>query len=139
MEQDDFSLCMLNNVRRAARAVSRRYERLVRHFGLKAAQFSVLVLVRENPGRNAGQLAERFSIDRTTLVRNLALLEKNGLIKGDASQAERGRAFELTKDGRELLEAAIPVWRKAQADLEAELGTDEFHQTISALQRLSKV
>jgi DNA-binding MarR family transcriptional regulator len=139
MTDDDFSLCMLNNARRAARAVSRRYDRLVRSFGLKAAQFSVLILVRENPGKTTGELAEVFSIERTTLVRNLALLEKNGLVAGQSAGGGRGRTYILTEAGHDLLEQALPVWRKAQADMEAELGTERFHTTVSVLQRLSKV
>lgn len=139
MAEDDFSLCMLNNARRAARAVSRRYDRLVRSFGLKAAQFSVMILVREHPGKTTGELADVFSIERTTLVRNLALLEKNGLVLGQPAGGGRGRTYILTEAGADMLEQALPIWRKAQADMEAELGTEQFHTTVNVLQRLSKV
>lgn len=137
-ERDDFSLCMLNNARQAARAISRRYDAYVRQFGLKAAQFTVLVLVRENPGKTTSDLAVKGVLERTTLVRNLAVLEKNGLITSQGGEKGAGKVHRLTPKGAALLEEALPQWRKAQADLEAELGAQAFTETIRALQVLSK-
>lgn len=139
MADDDFSLCMMNNARKAARAVSRRYDRLVRHFGLKAAQFSVLILIREGEGETSGELAARLAMDRTTLLRNIALLEKKGLARGKPAESGRGRTYELTERGAALLEQAIPLWRQAQADLQNEMGADAFADTIRALKTLSTV
>lgn len=136
---DDFSLCMLNNARRAARAVSRRYDRLVRSFGLKAAQFSVLTLVMEGKGQTTGELAALISMERTTLVRNLALLERKGLVTARSAESSNAKTFELTPAGRRLMDEALPVWRQAQAELEAELGTPAWETTLDALKRLSRV
>lgn len=139
MIKDDFSLCMLANVRRAARAVSRRYDREARKLGMTAAQFSALTHIREGKGRTTGELAELGSMDRTTLVRNIALLQKKGLVRVLEADRGNGKVYELTDKGETLVEEALPFWRKAQADLAEEMGVEAFRDTIKSLKILSKV
>lgn len=132
-------MCMLMNARKAARAVSRRYDRLVRPFGLKAGQFSVLVAVRSGKGMTTTAVAEALGMDRTTLVRNLALLEKQGFVRGAAVERGNGRTYVLTDSGARIFDEALPIWREAQADLAAELGVEQFEDIVSAMKRLSVV
>lgn len=139
MTEDDFSLCMLGNVRRAARAVSRRYDREARKMGMTATQFSTLTHIREGKGKTTGELAELGSMERTTLVRNIALLQRKGLVSVSAADRGNGKVYELTPKGAGLLERALPFWRQAQADLAEELGIDAFNDTIKSLRALSKV
>lgn len=139
MIKDDFSLCMLANVRRAARAVSRRYDREARKMGMTAAQFSALTHIRAGEGKTTGELAELGSMDRTTLVRNIALLHKKGLVSVRAADRGYGKVYELTEKGEALVEEALPFWRKAQADLAEEMGVEAFHDTIKSLKVLAKV
>jgi DNA-binding MarR family transcriptional regulator len=139
MEEDDFSLCVLDNARKAARAVSRHYDRLARQAGMTAGQFSVLVAVHRGDGETTGALADRLSMERTTLVRNIALLERKGLVTSGTSGGERGKRYVLSGDGARLLSDALPLWRQAQSDVMRHLGDDEFLRTISALKRLSEL
>jgi len=137
MEEDDFSLCVLDNARKAARAVSRHYDRLARQVGMTAGQFSVLVAVHRSESATTAGLAERLSMERTTLVRNIALLERKGLVTSAPAIAGRGKRYRLSPSGAALLERALPLWRQAQADVKAHLGGDDFLQTINALKKLS--
>ncbi|GAB4542425.1 MAG: oxidation-sensing regulator MosR [Roseibium sp.] len=139
MEQDDFSLCVLDNARKAARAVSRHYDRLARQAGLTAGQFSVLVAIHRGAGETTGTLADRLSMERTTLVRNVALLERKGLVTSGTSGGGRGKRYVLSADGSRLLGNAVPLWRQAQGDVRRLLGDDEFLKTINALKRLSEL
>ncbi|WP_428688230.1 MarR family winged helix-turn-helix transcriptional regulator [Roseibium sp.] len=139
MIEDDFSLCVLDNARKAARAVSRYYDRLARQVGLTAGQFSVLAAVRRACEETTGELAERLSMDRTTLVRNVALLERKGLVVSSLSRNGKGKHYRLTERGKELLEEALPLWRQAQEDVKRHLGEEDFSRTINALKRLSKL
>ena len=139
MEKDDFGLCVLDNARKAARAVSRHYDRLARQAGMTAGQFSVLVAVMQARGETTGDLADRLSMDRTTLVRNMALLERKGLVVSARTVDARGKSYRLTGKGTALLEKALPLWRKAQKDVETLLGREEFLKTINVLQRLSQL
>ncbi len=140
MEEDDFSLCVLDNARKAARAVSRHYDRLARQVGMTAGQFSVLVAVRQARRQSTGELADRLSMERTTLVRNLALLERKGLVTSELAEEGRGKRYRLSGEGDRLLGQALPLWRQAQQDVMRHLGDDgEFLKTINALKQLSKL
>lgn len=139
MQEDDFSLCVLDNARKAARAVSRHYDRLARQVGMTAGQFSVLVAIRQVRARTTAELADRLSMDRTTLVRNVALLERDGLVVSSLAGDGKAKRYSVTDRGEALLQEALPLWRKAQKDVEEHLGTDEFLKTINALQRLSQL
>ncbi|POF32258.1 MarR family winged helix-turn-helix transcriptional regulator [Roseibium marinum] len=139
MEKDDLSLCVLDNARKAARAVSRHYDRLARRSGITAAQFSVLSAIARTDRRTTGELADRLSMERTTLVRNVALLERKGLVRSSVSGEARGKCHRLTERGAALLEEAMPLWRQAQNDVREHLGSEEFIKTINALKRLSQI
>ncbi|WP_269583189.1 MarR family winged helix-turn-helix transcriptional regulator [Roseibium sp. Sym1] len=139
-EEDDFSLCVLDNARKAARAVSRHYDRLARQVGMTAGQFSVLVAVRRARQETTGELADRLSMERTTLVRNIALLERKGLVISAQAENGRGKHYLISAEGARLLATALPLWRKAQQDVLTHLGNDEeFKRAIKALKQLSKL
>ncbi|MTI45192.1 MarR family transcriptional regulator [Roseibium hamelinense] len=137
--EDDFSLCMMNNARKAARAVSRRYDRLAKPFGIKAAQFAILGLIKRHSGETMTQLAILAGMDRTTLLRNLTLLEKKGLVAPKRFEKGAGRTYELTAMGDLVIQEMTPHWRQAQQDLEAEMGPENFAHTLAVLKRLSSV
>ncbi len=138
-QADDFSVCMLFNVRRAARAISRRYDRYVAHFGLKAAQFSVMIVVREHDGKTVSEMAETICMDRTTLLRNLSGLERKGLVTTRKAETGKARLYELTPTGAEMLNEAIPLWRQAQEELARDIGADTFEETVRALKVLASL
>ncbi|GAA0777325.1 MarR family transcriptional regulator [Roseibium denhamense] len=138
-EDDDFSLCVLNNARKAARAVSRYYDRLARQAGFTAGQFSVLVAIQAEDDQTIADLVERLSMERTTLVRNLALVERKGMVLSNQREGERGKRYRLSSGGEALLEKAVPLWRQAQDDMKRHLGDEDFFKAVNLLQRLSKV
>lgn len=139
MTDDDFSLCVLTNARKAARSVSRFYDQMARKTGFTSGQFSVLITVREHDGLTTAELAERLSMERTTLVRNVALLEKKGFLISKPAEDSRGKAFSVTGQGNKLIENALPLWREAQGRVKDLLGEEDFLTAIRLLKRLSQV
>jgi DNA-binding MarR family transcriptional regulator len=136
---DDFTQCMVSNSRMAARAITRRYDSYVRPFGLTSTQFSLLGLIIAAGERTVSELAEARGFERTTLTRNLDRLEKTGLIKSRAAEHGNGRICALTGEGHALVQQLLPLWRKAQAEIRDELGTDVFDNTLKTLKRLAAV
>lgn len=126
--------CVMLRVRMTARAITKHYEDALRPSGLKGPQFTLLVSLSADPGLSASDLSERLGIDRTTLVRNLELLERNGLIK----TAVDGRAHRktLTKAGEAALERALPLWREAQDAVVGKLGEPAWAETRRKLRAL---
>jgi DNA-binding MarR family transcriptional regulator len=120
---DIYGACVCLGVQRAARGVARRYDEALKPLGLTSGQFSILSSLLRESAEPIGALAALLGQERTTLTRNLRPLEAAGWVetKPDAKDA-RVRRVRLTAKGRELLRAAIPVWRAAQRDSSARLG-----------------
>lgn len=136
---DDFSQCLVSNSRMAARAITRRYDAYLRPFGITATQLSLLGGLGEMPGSTVSALAEARGFDRTTLTRNLDKLEAMGLVASRHPDRGNGRIPEVTPKGAALVADVLPSWRRAQLDMQAELSSTIFDDSIKMLQRLAKV
>lgn len=136
---DDFDLCMVLNARMAARAITRRADQKFRSFGVTAAQFSILGSLHNHPGRSVTEIANSIAMDRTTLSRNLSLLERKRLVSAAPAASGNGRIGSLTAEGRKIIELATPEWRKAQAEIRAVLSAPDFDTTLAGLRQLSRL
>jgi DNA-binding MarR family transcriptional regulator len=68
-------------------------------------------------------LATGLSIERSTMSRNLSLMEAHGLIEATAtSPTGRSTRFGITEHGRKTLASAPDAWRQAQSSLISKLG-----------------
>ena len=106
--------CICFNLRKAARAASRTYDEALAPSGLRNTQFSLLALLAGNGPLPVTELAEIAVMERTTLTRNLRLLERDRLVASESGEDRRQRIVRLTPQGRARLDAALPLWRKAQ-------------------------
>lgn len=135
---DDFSECLVLNARMAARAVTRAADRLFRPHGVSAAQFSILVRLREQPSLSVTEMAQALAMDRTTLSRNLDLLSRKGLVT-DAAAEGPARCCVLTDTGRSRVAELIPIWRQAHAELRQNLQQPDFTSVLAGLRELAKL
>jgi DNA-binding MarR family transcriptional regulator len=126
--------CAMLRVRMAARAVTRHYEAHLAPTGLTGAQFSLLAALKADPGFSATELAERLAIDRTTMVRNLDVLVRSGLLV--SAQDGRAKRKTLSKNGEKILARALPLWRKAQDELVGKLGDAGWSEARKSLRAL---
>lgn len=118
------SPCTCYLLRRLARRVTQEYDRAVAPAGLTITQFSLLHYLRHQPGVSASALAQRVGMERTTLLRNLRPVIRDGLARYRSSDAGRSAELELTPRGLERIRQARPLWAQAQASLERRLGKD---------------
>ena len=66
-----------------------------------------------------GDVAPFLAMDRTTLTANLKPLERRGLVEVSVDPKDRrGRLLALTDAGRDLLLAALPVWRSTHDEID---------------------
>jgi DNA-binding MarR family transcriptional regulator len=116
-EFDECAGCVCAGVRRAARALSRHYERHMHGTGLRGTQFSMLVVLVRGGAMPIGRMAKLLGVERTTLTRNLKPLEKKHWIKITGDADGRVHFVAITSKGREVARAALPHWRAAQASV----------------------
>ncbi len=128
MNEHDIALnCACFNLRKAARALTRSYSEVLKPTGLKGTQFSILVAVSLGDGAlPIARLAEMLGLERTTLTRNLRPLEKQGLVEILPEGYRRARGLVLTEKGRRVLDEAIPLWKKAQAETVSRIGAERW-------------
>src|SRR5688572_13527279 len=113
------------NLRLAARRITQFLDRELAGSGLKAAQLGLMAQIASASDDTLGALARRTGLDQSTLSRNLRTLESAGLIEVALVETDlRARAVWLTETGARRLEAAIPLWRKANARLEKHLSSE---------------
>ena len=103
--------------------ITREFDQALRVHGLRATQFTLLAALSLAGPLAIGALAELLANERTTVTRNLALVEKRGLVEVHADEADaRSRVAAITPKGKALLQEAMPTWRKVQTRLNDTLG-----------------
>jgi DNA-binding MarR family transcriptional regulator len=111
--------CLCLHVQRAARALARRFDEILRPLELTNGQFSLLMSLNRPEPPGMGSVAQLLAMDRTTLTAALKPLERRGLVKIAVDKEDkRGRRLLLTPSGHALLIAATPLWKKAHAEIE---------------------
>jgi DNA-binding MarR family transcriptional regulator len=126
------------HVRRAARLLGAYYDEYFGPAGISGTQFTLLNEIYLNSSIRIGRLAERLGVDRTTLNRNLNLLERKNLIVSSTGEDLRMRILSLTAEGEKSLKNALPLWILAQSRIEAVLGK-HLKRLIGDLRKLEKL
>jgi DNA-binding MarR family transcriptional regulator len=135
-DREQLSPCVCSTLRMVSRAVTQLYDDILRPSGLRVTQFSVLATIARRGEVNLRQLEHMLGIDQTTLTRSLDVLERDGVLERAAHPDARIRAMKLTPKGRRALEAARPLWARAQDKVLRELGTTAW---ADAQRRLAHV
>jgi DNA-binding MarR family transcriptional regulator len=118
----DCANCLCLASRRAARVLTRAFDRQLRRHGIRATQFSILTMLLLRGPLTIGELAESLGVERTTLTRNLALIEGEGWVDIRPGADARSRVVTATRKGRAAVKSALPAWRKAQQAASATIG-----------------
>jgi DNA-binding MarR family transcriptional regulator len=125
--------CACFALRRAARGLTRFYDRQLRPSGLRATQFTLLAVLKNVGPQPLQALAELLGLERTTLTRNLQPLLSRELVTAQAGDDRRVRRLSVTPAGVQAAVAALPLWRKAQR----QVGKLIAPATLSSLRALS--
>jgi DNA-binding MarR family transcriptional regulator len=111
--------CLCLHVQRAARALARRFDDVLRPLALTNGQFSLLMSLNRPDAPSIGSVAALLAMDRTTLTANLKPLERRGLVRVIVDREDkRSRRLIMTPAGRAVLAAAAPIWKRAHAQAE---------------------
>lgn len=118
--------CLGMRVARLHRVVSRFYEQALNTVGLTQPQMEILtcLISAARPVRPAA-LAARLMLERSTISRNLALMQKRGWVTvAETSATGRAMSVTITGAGIAAFTRADTAWRRAQADSARMLGPD---------------
>src|SRR5881398_929840 len=126
--------CVCFNLRRVTRKVTQFYDAEMRRHGIRPTQGSILAVLMAKESWNMAELSDRLGTDRTTLVRNLQPLQRDGFVQ--AVGGGRGNRVELaiTAKGRKQIEKLTPAWKSAQSAMVKTLGEERWSAILSDLE-----
>jgi DNA-binding MarR family transcriptional regulator len=128
--------CYNTSLRNAARMVTASYDAALAPLEIGSAQYTLMKMLEGPEPLALTVLGARLKLDRSTIGRNVRVLEKSGLLKLGSGSDARETTVALTPGGRALMREATPIWEKAQHDFEKRLGKDAAHALRTLLHRL---
>jgi DNA-binding MarR family transcriptional regulator len=131
--------CTCGELRKAARAITLLYDNAFKSSGLLSTQLNVLQVINKSDSIRISHLAKELGMDRTTLTRNLSVLERQELIQISSGKDNRTRIVLITQKGRTALAKAIPLWNEVQSKLKQQMGDTLWNELMNNLSQFVKV
>lgn len=126
--------CVCFNLRWVTRVVTQFYDAEMRRHGIRPTQGSILASLHGKDSWTMAELSDWLGMDRTTLVRNLKPLQRDGFVT--VAGGGRGNLVELsiTTKGRKQIEKLTPAWKSAQNAVVKTLGEKRWAAILSDLE-----
>ncbi len=104
--------------------------------GMRPAQISALILIRENPGIRHGELAELLKLKLAYTTKLIKSFEADGWVRREQSEEDR-RAIQLylTPEGAAFVDAMKPVLTESDAARPSGLNARETQQLMRLLRK----
>lgn len=111
--------CIGSRLRRLSRIADSHLRKSLVGFDISENQMTILFALSEMGKVDQGRVGEELFLERSTVSRNIKLLEKSKLV---AKTADYRPEIELTAAGKALVKKLIPLWEKVMDDLMDKLG-----------------
>ena len=128
--------CYCTALRAATRKLTAIYDEAMAPVGINIAQFALLRRIDRAAPLSLTELAQSAELDRSTVGRNVKVLERMGLVASAAGSDQREATITLTAAGCAVMKDGAPLWDEAQRRIEARLGAARSAQLKTLLQDL---
>ncbi|HEV7986332.1 MAG TPA: MarR family winged helix-turn-helix transcriptional regulator [Steroidobacteraceae bacterium] len=129
--------CACTSVRKTARVLARTFDSALSDSGLNITQLAVMRAVLRHPHEPLTRVAEDLAMDRTSLYRALAALEKQRWVTLHHGPDARTRTAAITAAGESVLGRAEPGWATTQHALIERFGAAQWQTLVAELRRLA--
>lgn len=127
-------------LRRAQGAVYADLNDALAEVELRPLQFTLLLMVAENPGASQSGVCEALGIQKANSVPTMSELERRGLIQRKKSTSDaRIYQLHLTAKGRRMLQRAGEVQSSHEQRLIERIGLDGRDQLLRLLGKLTDI
>ncbi|CAN5401353.1 hypothetical protein BH09PSE3_BH09PSE3_28020 [soil metagenome] len=130
--------CVCTALRKASRAVSRIYDERLSDSGMTINQFAVLRHISREPRIPLSRLADLLVMERTSLYRVLAPLERQGWVVIE-SAGPRVKIVSITDAGLAAMGRATGAWETTQNEILGAVGISDFRMMEAQLRKLVAV
>jgi DNA-binding MarR family transcriptional regulator len=108
--------------------------------GLKITQYMLLQgMLSGGREKSITGLAQEVGMDRSTIGRNLRVLERDGFVTLGVGSDRREHVVRVTEKGRQAVACALPLWEQAQTAVANTLGQDDLQTLRALLSRLADI
>ncbi len=117
----DLQLCIGSRLRRLSRIADGHFRSKLSEFNITENQMTILFVLNKKGKVEQGKIGQTLVLERSTVSRNIKLLEKQNYIKRTSDYRPE---IELSKKGNELVQKLIPLWEETMDELISKLGED---------------
>lgn len=118
------------------RRMALAYDEALLPVGLNIQQFALLRRVSRSEPVSLTELAARSELDRSTVGRNVRVLERDGFAELTRGADQREAVVALTRRGHKVLEEATPLWETCQQDMEKRVGHERMRVLRETLESI---
>src|SRR5947209_17318232 len=106
--------CIAVRLRLLNRVVTNLYDDALRPLGLKVSQLNILIVTAKLGQARPSQVCDILQLDASTLSRNVERMQAppHHWLEVVPDDDARAQPFQLTPQGRRLIEKAIPAWEE---------------------------
>ena len=131
--------CVCTALRKASRAITRRYDEQLAQSGMTTPQFALLRTLDREGDLPLSRLADLQVMDRTSLYRTLAPLERHGWVLVSQGKSGRTKLAALTPAGHTAMEQAAEAWADVQDEIVGAIGPDAWQALETQLRALAQL
>jgi len=129
--------CVCTSVRRTARVLARTYDALLSNSGMNVTQLAVMRAIIRHPKEPVSHVAEDLEMERTSLYRALATLQRKRWVDLEDGTDGRSQSVSITQIGYVALAKADPYWVNIQTAIVRRFGYARWTEFAIELQRLA--
>jgi DNA-binding MarR family transcriptional regulator len=130
--------CACTSVRRVARVLARAYDASLAGSGMNVTQLAVMRAILRHQKEPLTRIAEDLAMDRTSLYRALASLQRKKWINLSGGADNRSHTATVTERGNAVLSKVDPCWARVQTAVINSFGDAPWKAFVAELQRLSE-
>lgn len=115
----DLQLCIGSRLRRLSRIADAHFRSRLSDFNITENQMTILFVMSKMGKVEQGKIGQALVLERSTVSRNIKLLEKQNYIKKTSTYRPE---IELSRAGNKLVHTLIPLWEETMDELIDKLG-----------------
>lgn len=120
------SLCHCTRLKIATRKLAGLYDAALAPTGINVAQFALLRHVRRLQPVSLTELGRHLELDRSTMGRNVRVIEKMGFVSLRRGEDQREAVVTLSPAGEKILQDALPLWETCQDEIVGRVGAERL-------------
>ena len=124
--------CYCLALRVAARKATALYDETLAPAGVNLAQYGLMRNIERAGAVSLTELGRIVELDRSTVGRNVKVLERLRLVRLRPAEDQREAVVSLTAGGTEALRQATPLWEEAQRRIEFDTGRRKRRRIAAA-------